>query len=178
MLWPASPARQECRGGWLWLICRPCYIPVNQYAALQTYSPALGYSATYLRNFVQHDRCFGQGIAAVARRCCRCGSTLRYRPTIETFPSWPPGRMHYLHERCDRCEEGGKQFGVTWQLLSTAEGRQFWLDHPRLRFLPDREIEVGGAPALLASAESVTDSARLEGVFLRETFERLWVEAV
>ena len=59
--------------------------------------------------------------------------------------------------------------------MASPEGRQFRQDHPRLRFLPDQEVEASGVPALVIRAESMTSRARLEGVFRRDTFERIRV---
>jgi RNA polymerase sigma factor (sigma-70 family) len=159
-------------GGRVWLICQPCLIPVNLYATVGPYCHVRGYSASLLRSLVEHDRYFGGGAAGVTEHCCRCGRLLPYRPTTEC---WLGSVTHYLHAWCDSCRNGAGQFGVTWQLLSTPEGQRFRQEHPRLRFLPDQEVEASGVPALVVRAESMTSRARLEGVFVRDTFERIRV---
>ncbi len=161
---------QRMPGGRLWLICRPCLIPVSLYATVGPYRNVRGFSATYQRSLVEHDRYFGGGAAELAELCCRCGQPLPYRPTVEP---WGGSVNHYLHAWCDTCRNGMGQFGATWQLMSTPEGQQFQREHSRLRFLPDREIEASGVPALVVRAESMTSRARLEGVFVRDTFERI-----
>lgn len=157
-------------GGRLWLICQPCLIPVSLYATVGPYPHIRGYTATFQRSFVEHECRFGGGAAGLAERCSRCGRLLPYSPTVEP---WAGYVNHYVHAWCVSCQDGTGQFGVTWQLLATLEGRRFWQEHPRLCFLPDQEIEASGVPALVVRAQSMTSSARLECVFVRDTFERL-----
>ena len=176
-IWCPACGRRRLRGkrmpgGRVWLICQPCLIPVNLYATVGPYCQVRGYSASLLRSLVEHDRYFGGGAAGLAEHCCQCGRLLPYRPTTEC---WLDSLNHYLHAWCDSCRNGAGEFGVTWQLLSSPEGRQFRQEHPRLRFLPDQEIEASGVPALVVRAESMTSQARLEGVFVRATFERIRV---
>ncbi len=57
--------------------------------------------------------------------------------------------------------------------LDTLQARQFWREHPRMLWVPEREIEYGGQPALLSSFQSTTDSARIDVVFQRETLRVL-----
>lgn len=57
--------------------------------------------------------------------------------------------------------------------LDTPQAWQFWREHPRMLWLPEREIEYGGQPALLSSFQSTTDSALLDVVFQRETLQVL-----
>lgn len=57
--------------------------------------------------------------------------------------------------------------------LDTAVGQQFWRKHPRMRWLPERQIEYANQPALLASFQSVTDAVRLNMIFQRETLQLL-----
>lgn len=61
----------------------------------------------------------------------------------------------------------------TWQSLtwSLPEARRFWKDNPRMRFVPEREVEFGGSPAVVTGFESVMGSARLDVVSLRDTLE-------
>lgn len=78
------------------------------------------------------------------------------------------------------CPQCGTGDGETWHSLtcSLPEARRFWQEHPRMRFLPVREIEVAGSPAVLTGFESLTGSARLEVVSLRDTCEVLSINGV
>jgi hypothetical protein len=60
-------------------------------------------------------------------------------------------------------------------ILASAQGRAFWRAHPRIRLLPEREVETQGRAALVTSFASVTDGARFEVVSVRETYEVLCV---
>lgn len=55
------------------------------------------------------------------------------------------------------------------------ETQQFLREHPKVRTLPECEIEVNGRAALLTTRESVTDNARLEVVTALDTYETLHI---
>ncbi len=57
---------------------------------------------------------------------------------------------------------------LTWSL---PEARRFWQDNPRMRFLAPREVEHAGSPAVVTGFESLTGSARLDVVTLRDTLQ-------
>lgn len=175
-LWCPCCAKRHLLGtrgpdGRLWLICTPCIIPVNLYASLATFRGVRGYPATYFRNFEEHDRRYAGGIAGQQAPCYRCGAPLPTRVI-----RWgDPAAVHYASGWCARCQDSTEIFAASWHLLATPEGRRFWRDHPRLHFLPDREVEGSGGPALVASVESTTNTERLDGVFTRDTFLRIGV---
>jgi RNA polymerase sigma factor (sigma-70 family) len=156
-------------------ICKPCVIPVNLYATIAMPPGIQGYRAAFERDMLRHGRRFGGGVAGLAERCWRCGRAIPYRPTTETSPGLPV--MHYVRAWCDTCRDGGWNFGVSWQLLASSEGQRFRQEHPRFRFLPEREVEAGGVPAIVAGFASMTDSAELHAVFRRDSFECLRVHA-
>jgi hypothetical protein len=47
-----------------------------------------------------------------------------------------------------------------------------------MRFLPEREIEVAGSPAVLTRFESLTASERLEIISLRDTYQVVSINGV
>ena len=49
--------------------------------------------------------------------------------------------------------------------MGLPEAQRFWREFPRLRILPDQEIEVQGSQAFLTRIQSVTGSAELLGWF-------------
>lgn len=178
--WCSSCGKRRLLGkrmpdGRLWLICKPCVIPVNLYATVAMPPGVRGYRAAYDRDILRHGRRFGGGAMGLTERCWRCGRAIPYRPTTETSPGLPA--MHYLRAWCDTCRDGGWNFGVNWQLLATAEGQRFRQEHPRFRFLPEREVEANGVPTIVAGFASVTDGAELHGVFARDSFACLRVDA-
>ena len=52
--------------------------------------------------------------------------------------------------------------------------RHFGRAHPRLQTLPTRQIDYEGAPAVVVSTHSVTDSAHLDLIFHASTFALLY----
>ena len=79
---------------------------------------------------------------------------------------------HGVSIRCPTChyEEINPLSHLT---LDTPEARQFWRKHPRMFWLPEREIEYGGQSALLSSFRSTADSAQLDVIVQRETLQVL-----
>jgi hypothetical protein len=49
------------------------------------------------------------------------------------------------------------------------EGRAFWRSHPRMRVLPEQDVEWHGQPAVRIGFASVTSSASLEMLVRRDT---------
>jgi hypothetical protein len=60
-------------------------------------------------------------------------------------------------------------------LLMQADAQAFWRGQQRIRAVPPLEIQRDGRPALLVRYESVTGSARLDGLFDRHTFALLLI---
>ena len=88
-------------------------------------------------------------------------------------PPWVPVRYRNTQSIfiwCAKCEFGDSE---TWHSLtwSLPEARAFWREHPRMRFLPEREVEVAGSPAVVTGFESITGPARLDAVMLVDTLE-------
>ena len=76
-----------------------------------------------------------------------------------------------LH-RCPTCHNAEIN-PLSHLTLDTPEARQFWRKHPRMLWLPEREIEYGGESALLSSFQSMTNSAQFDVIFQRETLQVL-----
>lgn len=55
-------------------------------------------------------------------------------------------------------------------------GRRFWREHPRVRAVPDQEVEVDGRRAIVTRMVSLTGSAALVMVLDAETFAVLEVD--
>jgi RNA polymerase sigma-70 factor (ECF subfamily) len=162
-------------GGSRWLICKPCLdLPVSLYSnggSAGLFRGVRGYRAAEFRMLEDHWRRFAHGIAGRTAPCPSCGSLIPYRIGLDPLD---PG--HFACVECERCGVRW-QFKVDCQLLATPEGRRFWHEHPRIRRLPEREVEAGGVPAIVAGYESMTGQATIEGIFARDTFERIAVHA-
>ncbi len=103
----------------------------------------------------------------------RCPACAQWLPITRGTPPWVPARfanpesIFLWHPAC------GGYDSETWHSLtwSLPEARRFWKDNPRMRFVPAREVEFGGSPAVVTGVESVMGSARLDVVSLRDTLE-------
>lgn len=100
--------------------------------------------------------------------CRSCAVHVPLRMTIPEELADDPRSWTGIHARCKRC--GLIDAATLWHLLlDTPEMVRFWRAHPRVRALPEREIESGGRIAVVSGYESVTDAARLEFVSARDT---------
>jgi RNA polymerase sigma factor (sigma-70 family) len=100
--------------------------------------------------------------------CMRCGRPLQIQIGI---PPPQPGSPRSIFSWCDRCDVVASTESW-WSLAqSLPEVRQFWREHPQMRFLPLREVEADGSAAIVTSFESVSGSARMEVVSSADTFE-------
>lgn len=59
--------------------------------------------------------------------------------------------------------------------VDVTESQQFWRQHPRMLWLPAREINYAGQPALLSGFQSASDSARLDIVYQPDTLKILGI---
>lgn len=95
------------------------------------------------------------------------GSALCLSPEVKGYEP--------LYLSCPSC---GCRNIETWHslTLSVPEARTFWRENPRMRFLPAREIEVEGRPAILTGFASLTGNARIEVVSSPETYKILRID--
>ena len=130
-------------------------------------SRVLRWANTYYRPALR------QGLAP----CTHCGRPAPLRMGL------PPGHPHergadrYYHVACARCDYPENNSSLGALLLGLPEGSRFWRQHPRIRFLPVREVEARGRAAVVVGFESVTDTARLEALVTRDTFDVLRIQA-
>jgi RNA polymerase sigma factor (sigma-70 family) len=142
----------------------------------EVFGDVKGFKAT-LNRLMRHASEWCRGAtAAGAAPCDNCGRLLPLQPgPPPDTPSSLKARAA-VHTSCHTC-------GLVTDLalggfvLSLPEGRRFWREHPRMRALPEREIEAQGTSAVVTSFESVTESARLEVVAARDTFEIVGIHA-
>jgi RNA polymerase sigma factor (sigma-70 family) len=158
--------------GELYMRCPGCSLSDTYYIAarmgdrffkdIRTYRPAV----TRLLGFI-HDLFRLRPIKG-AVLCPNCQEWL---PIRRGLPPWCPSQLEGLEATYLRCPGCGFYDGETWHSLtwSLPEARRFWQEHPRMRSLAEREIEVAGSPAVVTGFESLTGSARLEVVALRDT---------
>ena len=134
------------------------------FAGLRTIKPALSRVQRIVHGLYHIQPADG------AMRYCTCGTWV---PIRQGRPAWEfsgtdDDSSGYFCIWCPTC---GLYDGETWHTLtlSLPEAQRFWKDNPRVHFLPARQIEVGGSPAMVTGFESLTGAARLEVVTLRDS---------
>jgi RNA polymerase sigma-70 factor (ECF subfamily) len=133
-----------------------------------------GHKSALFRRIAWAEGYFRQALARGTIPCLMCGRPV---PARMGMPDYVPPAMRHLrgmYLRCDRCG-CAHDLAVAGLALWSPAGRRFWRAHPRLRTLPEREVEAAGRAAIVTSFESVTDAARLDVVSARDTYEILSV---
>lgn len=153
--------------GKLWLICKPCNaMPVSLYATFSVPKGIRSYRTIHENASIAHHATFAAGITGLTWTCPRCGSDCPYNVGEE-----PSSGEHYAYPLCSRCAQYHWQFVSHFTLLACPEGRAFWRQHERVRMVPEREVEAGGVPAIVAGMESLAGGHRLDAVLVRDTLE-------
>ncbi len=139
----------------------------NLLGDVRAYKPALSRLLTWVHGY------YARGLEDGAVGCAICGRVTRLRAGVpDTVPPHARG-FPGLHVRCEGCAGVVCAESVFGLALSVPEAGRFWREHPRIRTLPAREVECGGAPALVITFESLTGPARLDAVLARDTFRLL-----
>ncbi|MDP9372454.1 MAG: RNA polymerase sigma factor [Chloroflexota bacterium] len=140
------------------------------FAGVKGYKPALNRMA---RNT---DRYLRPALTTGVSRCLNCGRRLPVR--LGMAPTDPPEvqGVRGVHCYCRDCQVSDS-VRLTSIALYLPDGRRFWRAHPRMRLLPEREIERDGRAALVIGYESLTAAARFDVVVARDTYAVLHAEA-
>jgi hypothetical protein len=124
-------------------------------------------ASTPRRDRAPDDSSAGDPIARLAggaMPCTGCGEMTRILTTVPNGAPWPARRGgSSMYRRCGHCGATAHS-SLAGRVLDSPEGRRFHREHPRIRTLPERRVEVAGRPALLTAFESVGRSAVLETV--------------
>jgi RNA polymerase sigma factor (sigma-70 family) len=117
---------------------------------------------------------FSMALANGSTRCFNCGDELPVRMGVSPSAPIPkrgrPG-IHYVCERCNLICDMGLSALALW----LPEGRAFQKAHPRIRRLPDQELEAEGVPAIVTTFESLANGERYAVVSAKETLHTLSV---
>lgn len=153
--------------------CQPTTSPIWHDNSPDPFHGAKQIRTALLRGMGAVHVLYRDGLARGGIPCERCGLLMPIRfgfPDGTTSP-YPTRRgMYVCCERCNSNSNGSLRMFVQ----SSPEVRAFWERHPRMRTLPERELEVGGVPAVLLSFQSVTDPAHIDVVVADETFQ--WID--
>lgn len=156
------------------LRCTDCHPPETYEAnttrwpelvgGVQGYKPALSRLAAWGHGF------YTEALTNRSALCPRCGGPVDLHLHMpQDGPLRDVPGVHHRCGACDRKPDASLAALAFWQ----PEVRRFWKDHPRLRTLPEREVEVGGRAALLIRFESVVGTAGVDVIHARDTYELL-----
>jgi hypothetical protein len=162
--------------------CNPAASPLvssgpSEPLPVKTYKPAFARLLAWIHDYYQVRAHEG------SVRCLHCSRLLplRFGTTPSGFrigqPPHPLAIPYGIYAWCERCEVAA---GVEewWSLtLSLPDVREFWHQHPRVRALPERELEHNGCSAIVTGFESVSTNARIEVIFSQDTFAVLGIHA-
>ena len=136
--------------------------------AIKTYKPA------YTRLLTALAPLYRQALRSHDAACPVCGHPLHVNRTkpIKSHPS--SQKSHQFQLDCLTCGWASNKT-LSGLVMGLPEAQRFWREFPRLRILPDQEIEAQGSPAFLTRIQSVTSSTELHVISIGGTFEPLEV---
>ena len=132
------------------------------------------------RIFAWIHRYYGRYLETLAAPCLRCGCMTRLQllssprevNTEHFFDAWQERRGVY--QICHHCQLHNWT-SLDSIIVALPEGQRFLQAHPRIRTLPEQQVEADGQPAVITRFESVTDQARFEVVSTSDTYRVLYV---
>jgi predicted RNA-binding Zn-ribbon protein involved in translation (DUF1610 family) len=184
------------------LACPGCHTD-SEADLLWLYRGSTGYRRALTRVLEWQDSTFRPNVTGGAPRCfgpCRRPVPAQIYLPGERVP-WDTGPARFPWDRVPwgteparaarnaayfgarsvvvRCPVCGSNSNSTLErlALATEHGRRFWSRHPRIRALPEREVDVDGRPAIVTSFRSVTGAARLDLVSAADTLSLLAVHS-
>ncbi len=129
-----------------------------------------GYKAALSRLMAWTDDYYGLALGSGDAACTACGRPTRLQMGLPEDAPTTVRDVRGVHQQCEVCG------ATSWAALSGLaragpEARAFWREHPRIRTLPEREIEVVGSPALIVGFESTLSPAKLDVIVVRDTLQ-------
>jgi hypothetical protein len=178
-LWCAGCGRRKllgrfaCEEGEFALRCSDCHPPGTYEVrtdreelleGVKGYKPAFSRVASWAREY------YARAVRERTLPCPGCGEPVELRLRMPEDGPLPDVRG--VHVRCGRCT---KTYDASLGALAfwTPGAQRLWREHPRLRALPERDLEVAGHPAILTRFESVTGAVSLDVIHARDTYELL-----
>jgi RNA polymerase sigma-70 factor (ECF subfamily) len=132
------------------------------------------YKAILTRQLALFQPYLWQALSAEGTTCRTCHHPVRAQPYHgASARQWPLG-SHGLTVTCPRCASVSHAT-LHGLLLHLPETQRFWRQYPRMRAVPERELDVEGQPAMAASFESLSDGVRLTITATRDAYRILCV---
>jgi RNA polymerase sigma-70 factor (ECF subfamily) len=146
-----------------------------QSTLLPDFADVHGYRATLKRFMAYMDRLFAPRTHMETIPCQRCGNPSSIQFELpESVPIYPDHGRHGVYLLCPRCGSTSHSdvYGIA---LNTPAGQRFWHANPRIRTVPEIDVESGGAPALRLRFESLANHAALEVLLSHDRYQVLEV---
>jgi hypothetical protein len=143
---------------------------------VHTHSPSLlsgvkGYRRAFSRIAGWVDNFFLPNLAA-ARVTCYCGHTLPLEIARPGEAPLLPYSQQSLYCQCEVCGFSDSE-SLESLVFALPEVQRFYRQHPRIRHLPNYEVEADGRAAIVTRFESITNQERIAVVSAANTFEAL-----
>jgi RNA polymerase sigma factor (sigma-70 family) len=173
--------------GELWLTCPNCCTEPGDFL-IHTHFPQLlkgikGYKPALSRIYTWEQNYYPPNLLTLTVPCLICGRPNRLLKGPSDHPSltpWHRNRHGFFHQ-CDHCGDDTGLPNYNWEslefmVLSMPEARRFQSEHPRIRQLPQHEVETQGRAAIVTAFESVTTTERFAVISTLDTYEVLRIE--
>jgi hypothetical protein len=132
------------------------------------------------RQLVALSAFYWSAINSGKARCLMCGHLCETRiltslDMLHAFDyQYGDNGYHGVFIHCNACEFEDIN-PLPHLTIDLPEAQQFWRQYARVSWLPEREIDYAGQPALLSGFQSAGDSARLDVVYQRDTLKILGI---
>jgi hypothetical protein len=149
-------------------LTQPYY--ANLLSNVKTYKPA------YSRLLTALAPLYRQALKSGPAACPGCGHSIQMNvDSVRKVhdSSYETSRIH-LH--CPACGWASNK-NLSGLVMGLPEAQRFWRAYPRLRILPEQEIEAQGSLAFLTRIQSVTSTAEINVISARNTFEPIQVHS-
>jgi RNA polymerase sigma factor (sigma-70 family) len=147
-------------------LSQPYY--ANLLGTVKTYKPA------YIRLLTTLAPLYRQALRSHDAACPVCGRLLHVNRAEPIKSHQSTQKSHQFQLDCSACG-WASNITLSGLVIGLPETQRFWREFPRLRILPDQEIEAQGSPAFLTRIQSITGTAELHVISIRGTFEPLEV---
>lgn len=185
-LWCSSCGERRLLGRYdvgeseLWLRCPICNTApgdtMTHTHAQEILGGVRGFKRAHDRVMAWMGRYYPPNLRAGVVPCQRCGRALPLHYKHPAFlPSLANGNARGVSHWCPTCERDCWA-SLDGLALASPEGVAFARRHPRIRTLPQVEVETAGRAAVVARFESMAGAGRLAVVVDAATFETLRVE--
>lgn len=138
----------------------------NLLGNIKSYKPA------YSRLLTALAPLYRQALKSGTAACPGCGHSIKINVDTVRKGHGSSYKTYQIQLQCSACSlTSNKSFSGL--VMGLPEVQQFWRQYPRLRILPEQEIEAQGTKAFLTRIQSVISAAEISVISQPSTFETL-----